>query len=197
MSCHFYFGVCSDRFMKMSPCERKWETVRALVTWERSGGTVLGKEAVEWRTKDISAFPVTSCWSLGQSGPESGVWSSVASLWPRSYSTCSSALQKSVGPFSPSNLFSHLRPHSLTQQVHMELKRVPENTRSISKDSACVEVTFSSGMDVKIDNKQVNKQNQDHYISCWVWQRNKQEMGESAQEYFRILESPGKSALSG
>jgi hypothetical protein len=48
-----------------------------------------------------------------------------------------------------------------------------------------MEVTFSSGMDVKIDNKQVNKQNQDHYISCWVWQRNKQEMGESAQEYFR------------
>ena len=48
----------------------------------------------------------------------------------------------------------------------MELKRVPENIQSVSKDSACMEVTFSSGMDVKIDNKQVNKQNQDHYISC-------------------------------
>ena len=28
----FYFGVCSDRFMKMSPRELKWETVSALVT---------------------------------------------------------------------------------------------------------------------------------------------------------------------
>lgn len=78
-----------------------------------------------WRAEDQGhlSFPRDKLWSVMKDGVgESGVRSFVAPLWPRSYSTCSSALQKSMDRFSHSSLFSQLRPHSLTQQVRIRIK---------------------------------------------------------------------------
>ena len=78
-----------------------------------------------WRAEDQGhlSFPSNKLWPVMKDRTgESGVPSFSAPLWPRSHSTCSSALQKSVDPFCYSSLFFQLRPHSLTQQVRIRVK---------------------------------------------------------------------------